>query len=283
MNSLTSATANPFYAARVRHRSADTTTRQHDLSPPRPGRHSADTTTQVHDLPPGYARLPRAPRNASPVPHLTSLYHFHRAGEYGDRSWPGNCGGNLIKDLLLYFQPGLVFDPMAGSGTCADVCQELGVPCVSYDIHTGFDACDPNGFPPEGTFDFIWAHPAYWRQKLYADDPRDLSRSPTLDHFLRRYGQFLRNCAAALKPGGKVAILMGDYSDREAGFVPLTFHTKRLAFAAGLVQCCTDIIRFSHGASSSKKVYRSVFIPGLHDTCTVFEKPARAANGKEAQ
>ena len=34
---------------------------------------------------PVYARLPRAPINASPVPHLTSLYHFHRAGEYGDR------------------------------------------------------------------------------------------------------------------------------------------------------------------------------------------------------
>jgi hypothetical protein len=36
-----------------------------------------------------YARLPRAPINASPVPHLTSLYHFHRAGEYGNRKWPG--------------------------------------------------------------------------------------------------------------------------------------------------------------------------------------------------
>ena len=55
---------------------------------------------------PIYARLPLAPVNASPVPHLTSLYHFHRAGEYGDRAYPGNCGGNLIKDLLLYFKPG---------------------------------------------------------------------------------------------------------------------------------------------------------------------------------
>ena len=48
--------------------------------------------------------------------------------------------------------------------------------------------------------------------------------------------------------------------------------TKRLAFAAGLKQSCTDIIRFSHGASSSTKVYTSSFIPGLHDTCIVFEK-----------
>ena len=37
-------------------------------------------------------------------------------------------------------------------------------------------------------------------------------------------------------------------------------------------QHCTDIIRFSHGASSSKKVYRSSFIPGLHDVCMIFEK-----------
>src|SRR5471030_2365204 len=103
---------------------------------------------------PIYVRLPRAPKTASPVPHLTSLYHFHRAGDYGDRKWPGNCGGNLIKDLLQYFQPGLVCDPMAGSGTARDVCQEMRIPCMAFDIHQGFDACDPQAFPSEGTFDF---------------------------------------------------------------------------------------------------------------------------------
>ncbi len=110
--------------------------------------------------------------------------------------------------------------------------------------------------------------------KLYADDPKDLSRSPTLEHFLQRYGQFFRNCAAALKPGGKLAVLMGDYSDKEEGFIPLCYHSKRLAFAAGLKQHCTDIIRWSHGASSSRKVYRSSFIPGLHDVLSIFEKTA---------
>ena len=164
---------------------------------------------------------------------------------------------------------------MQGSGTCRDVCDELGIACLSWDIHQGFDACNPNDFSAVDTFDFIWSHPPYFRQKLYADDPRDLSRSPTLEHFLVRYGKFVRNCARALKPGGKLAILMGDYSDREAGFVPLVWHTKRLAFEAGLRQSCTDIIRFSHGASSSKKVYRSSYIPGLHDVCAVFEKGGR--------
>jgi SAM-dependent methyltransferase len=223
---------------------------------------------------PVYVRLPRAPVNASPVPHLTSLYHFDRRGEYGSSKYPGNCGGLLIKDVLLYFCPHLVSDPMSGSGTCREVCRELGIPCISGDIHDDFDACDTQGFAPEAMFDFIWVHPPYWRMKLYADDPRDLSRAPTLDHFLVRYGRFIRNCARSLKPGGKLAILMGDYSDRDAGYIPLVYHTKRLAFAAGFTQHCTDIIRFSHGASSSKKVYRSSFIPGLHDVCCIFQRTA---------
>jgi hypothetical protein len=112
---------------------------------------------------PIYARRPVAPRNASPVPHLTSLYHFHRAGEYGDRFYPGNCGGNLIKDLLRFFRVHSVFDPMTGSGTCRDVCKELGIYCWSSDIHEGADACDASQFPRE-CFEFAWIHPPYWRQ-----------------------------------------------------------------------------------------------------------------------
>ena len=249
---------NPFFAARF-------------------GRVATSTQPQREHEPqqPLYARLPQAPRNASPVPHLTSLYHNAEAGPYGHRGYPGNCSGNLIKDLLPYFKPdGLILDPMAGSGTCADVCRELQLACLSWDIHQGIDACDPAGFGPDASFAFIWSHPAYWRQKLYLDDPRDLSRSPTLEDFLRRYRQFIRNCARALQPGGKLAILMGDYTDKDAGFVPLTYHTKRLCFEAGLKQHCTDIVRFSHNASSSHKVYKSAFIPGLHDICSIIERTA---------
>jgi hypothetical protein len=246
-----SAIINPFYAARRRPEAVATST----FKPIR------------------FARLPQAPRNASPVPHLTSLYHFSRAGEYGDRSYPGNCGGNLIKDLIRFFGVRSVFDPMTGSGTCRDVCEELGVYCWSSDLRDGTDACDATQFPRE-CFQFAWIHPPYWRQKIYGDDPRCLSQAPTLEAFLERYRLLIANCAGALVPGGKLAILMGDYSDREVGFLPLTHWTKVIAFEYGLSQCCTDIVRFSHGASSSKKVYRSSFIPGLHDVCCIFQKDA---------
>lgn len=219
---------------------------------------------------PVYAKLPKAPLNESPVPELTSLYHKVERGPYGDSGYPGNCSGNLIRDLLRYFRPTSVYDPLTGSGTCRDVCRELGIECWSNDLHQGFDACVAPPFV--GHFDFCWLHPPYWRQKIYTDDPRDLSRSATLEDFLGRYESLLANAAASLAPGGRLAILMGDYFDREAGFLPLVYHTKHIAFRLGLRQCCTDIIRFSHGASSGRKVYRSAFIPALHDVVAIFVK-----------
>lgn len=219
------------------------------------------------------AVLPRAPANGSPVPWLTSLYHKAWAGPYGNRGYPGNCSGELIKDLLLYFKPKRVLDPMAGSGTCADVCRELGIECVSFDIRDGQDACNPSTYKKLGDFDFIWVHPPYWRQKKYTDSRCDVSNCPTFEAFLNRLHALILNCEDALRSDGRLAILMGDYEDREAGFVPLVYHTQRLCFAVGLRQKCTQIIRFSHGASSANKVYQSSFIPGLHDVCTIVQKP----------
>jgi hypothetical protein len=212
---------NPFYALRYR-------------KPPSP------------TSPTRYVKLPCAPVTASPVPHLTSLYHLDDQGDCRNRRYPGNCGGNLIKDLLQYFTPGSVIDPMTGSGTCRAVCQVLGLECWSSDLHQNVDACDARQLPRE-RFEFAWIHLPYWRQKLYCNDPRDLSRTHSLEAFLYRYRLLIENCAGALVAGGKLAILMGDYCDREAGFVPLVYHTKQLAFDCGLRQHCTDIIRFSHG------------------------------------
>lgn len=242
---------NPFYAARGSQASV-----ARAAEPPRPR--------------PVLARLPVAPITGSPVPHLTSLYHNPEAGNYGSRSYPGNCGGNLIRDLLRFYGATNCYDPMTGSGTARDVCKEMGIYCWSGDIRTGFDACTQTQF--HESFSFAWLHPPYYRQKLYSEDPRCLSRAPTFEAFLERYRLLIEATARAVMPGGKLAILMGDYQDRDYGFLPLVFWTKYLAFKLGLKQCATDIIRFSHGASSGRKVYRSSFIPGLHDVCVVFEK-----------
>ena len=127
-----SASVNPAYAARMSRLPA--------------------TTTRAVEQRPVYARLPRAPINASPVPGLTSLYHNDEAGPWGDRSYPGNCSGSLIRDLLKFFAPATVCDPLTGSGTCREVCHDLGIYCWSNDLHSGFDACGP--FPFHEAFQF---------------------------------------------------------------------------------------------------------------------------------
>ena len=196
----------------------------------------AASPAETEPAKPVYARLPLAPRNASPVPHLTSLYHFHRAGEYGDRSYPGNCGGNLIKDLLLYFQAmALSCDPMAGSGHLPRRLRRTRHPVHVLGHPSGIRRLRSRRISAAARRSTSSGHIRPTGGRSSTPTIPATCREPRRSrHFLRRYGQFIRNCARALKPGGKLAILMGDYKDREAGFVPLVFHTKRLAFACGL-------------------------------------------------
>jgi hypothetical protein len=218
--------------------------------------------------------LPLAPKTTSPVPHLTSIHSTVIRGPYGDSRYPGNCSGHIIRDLLMFFRPRNVLDPMAGSGTCKDVCDELRIPCWSFDIKDKLDASDPATFNQvSGKFDFVWLHPPYWRMKKYSGDPRCLSNAKDMTEFYLRLRQVIRNCKDALSERGKIAILMGDYHDPKLRkMVPCVQMTKEAALREGLWPACTDIIRLQHGNSSSKKSYTSSFIPGIHDTCMVFER-----------
>lgn len=232
--------------------------------------------------------LPNAPRTASAVPTLTSIYSTVARGPYGDAKYPGNCSGYLIRDLLLFFGSSNVLDPMSGSGTCREVCEDLGIPCRSFDVRSGFDAADPSNYDVLPAFDFIWLHPPYWRMKRYGEDPRCLSNAATIEDFRAKLQSVIENCLTVLAPGGKIAILMGDYFDTKTRrYEPVTFLTKEICFRLGLWPACTDIIRFQHGNTSSKKRYRTAFIPGLHDTCSIFKRarsldPANLASGSSA-
>lgn len=215
--------------------------------------------------------LPQAPGTTSPVPHLTSIHSTPQRGPWGNWRYPGNCSGHIIRDLLQFFDPKTVFDPMSGSGTCKDVCRELGIPCSSADLHQRFDACDPRHYPQE-KFDFIWTHPPYWRMKRYGDDPRCLSNAPSEKDFFLRMTAMLRCCKRVLANGGKLAVLMGDYYDvKLQKMIPCCHMTKEAALREGYWPACTDIVRFQHGNSSSRKSYTSSFIPGLHDVCSIYQ------------
>lgn len=218
--------------------------------------------------------LPSAPVNTSPVPHLTSIHSHKGRGPYGDARYRGNCGGHLIKDLVQYYSPTNVLDLMNGSGTCRDVCDELNVPCYTMEIKEGRDATSPESYRELPPIDFIWGHPPYWRMIRYGDSERCLSNAASLEDFLDRMQTILRLSRGVLSRHGKIAILIGGYSDR-GQYQPLPQLLVERAIREDLWPACTEIIRFQHGNTSSNRTYRSSFIPGLHDTCLIFEKRRR--------
>jgi hypothetical protein len=218
-----------------------------------------------------YVRLPEAPRTTSPVPWLTSLHGTPGRGRFGDASYRGNCSGLLIKDLLLYYRPTHVLDPMSGGGTCRDVCRVLGIKCANFDLRSGFDATKAENFTDLGPFDFIWLHPPYWRMIRWTDDPRCLANAPSYGEFLRRLQNVIGNCVSVLTQNGKLAILVGDLR-HEGEYLMLPFHAMDLAATEGLRLAAPEIIRFSHGTTSASTRYDFSFIPRLHDVCLVLKR-----------
>ncbi len=57
----------------------------------------------------------------------TSILDYPERGPYGKSGFRGNNNGYILKDFIEWFGVKSVFDPMEGSGTSRDVCQELGV------------------------------------------------------------------------------------------------------------------------------------------------------------
>ena len=70
---------------------------------------------------------------------------------------------------------------------------------------------------------------------------------------------------------GKLAVLIGGYSE-EGRYQAISQLVMARAMEIGLWPAATEIIRFQHGNTSSRKTYQFSFIPELHDTCMIFRK-----------
>jgi len=224
--------------------------------------------------------LPNAPETKSPVPELTSVHATEGRGPYGDPRYRGNCSGLLIRDLLCFYRPKRVFDPMEGGRTCRDVCGSLGIPYEGRDLKQGFDATKREDFAGLGRFDFIWIHPPYFQMVPYnPGDSRCLSSQSSIADFIAAFRMVLRNCRSVLAPGGKLAVLIGD-GKHEGRYLGLPFRVMNAAAAETFWLAAPEIIRFGHGATSSRRSYSGAFIPRVHDVCLILE-PGRVRTKAE--
>ncbi|MDR3633194.1 MAG: DNA methyltransferase [Isosphaeraceae bacterium] len=158
---------------------------------------------------------------------------------------PGAIPPAIIAHLLHYYtSPGdLVVDPMAGGGTTLDVCTSMGRRCLAYDIHPvrpEINHADVNsGFTQETNgCALIVADPPYHTMlaRRYGSD--GLATVPLADWlgFLRR---FARDALAVLRPGGHVALLLANQTEKDLpagyGYLDHAFYGYSALIAAGFL------------------------------------------------
>jgi len=198
----------------------------------------------------------------------------NRCGLWGDARYRGNCDGRLFLNLVLRYRPASVADPMMGSGTTRDVIAGLNrqkgtrIHYWGGDLKRGFNLW-LNKLP--GEFDFVWIHPPYWNIIRYSDNQADLSTFDSYPEFRQALRVCLGHCYAALSPGGRLAVLVGDVR-RDGAYVPIVRDVMNLEGEIGELR--SVIIKAQHNCQSDSKVYARMEDPPIrHEYCTVFKKP----------
>jgi hypothetical protein len=206
---------------------------------------------------------------------LCSVASYPDRGPWGDPKYRGNCSGWLAKDLILRFKVQSVFDPAEGGGTIRDVVKGINLHSKNNIFYEGRDLTkgwDILTSPmPGNQFDMVWYHPPYWDIIQYSNVPNDLSRCSTLEEFERKLDQSVQRLFEVVKPGGIMAVLIGD--KRKYGIYYPLFRTLLMSQKIGELKAI--IIKIQHHCRSGNKEYgaRNPFlIPIKHEYCLVYQK-----------
>ena len=206
---------------------------------------------------------------------MTSVVSYpKRCSLWGKANYRGNCDGRLFLGLVLRYRPKRVADPMMGSGTTRDVIawlnrtQQTHIEYWGGDLKAGFNLL-ADELP--GKFDFVWLHPPYWNIIRYSRSPADLSTCDSFAQFIKRLRLCLRRCYSALRPGGRLAVLVGDVR-RDGIYIPLVQYLLNMQGELGDLR--SIIVKIQHNCQSDRKAYAPMEdVPIKHEYCVVFKKP----------
>jgi len=207
--------------------------------------------------------------------NLCSVVSYSDRGPWGNSGYRGNCSGYLVKDLILRFNCQSVFDTAEGGGTIRDVVYGINkyrgrnIHYEGRDLKDGWDILESP--LPERQFDMVWYHPPYWNIIRYSDNPNDLSSCKTLKEYEIKLNQSVARLAQAVKPGGILAILIGD-KRKDGSYYPL-FRTLLSNTRIGHLRAI--IIKIQYNCRSDRINYytRNPFlIPIKHEYCLIFQK-----------
>lgn len=202
---------------------------------------------------------------------MQSVISYAQRGQGGDADYHGNFAPQLVEDLVQQFKPRQVIDPMAGSGTTADVCKRLGVPVWTDDLRWGFNVLRDE-IPLGGNLAIM--HPPYFNMVHYSGrvwgqqpNPHDLSRAPDYETFLKRLNTALYRLYESLRAGGHMAVLVGDLK-RNGELYPIQRDMRWYGNPVNLV------VKMQHNCRSDSRRYASRFIRIVHEYLVITQKAA---------
>ena len=158
---------------------------------------------------------------------------------------PGSIPPGIVAHTLHYFtEPdALVVDPMAGGGTTLDVCQSMGRRCLAYDIHPIRQEIHQHdvrtGFPPEASgCDLVFCDPPYHTMLARRYGEAGVAETP-LTGWVTFLEALARDSFAALRPGGRLAILLANQTEKDLpaghGYIDHAFYGYQAVIAAGFL------------------------------------------------
>lgn len=151
----------------------------------------------------------------------TTLWDFPRQSygkkPKGNNKFQGVTPAFIIWNMLQrYTKPDdLVVDPMAGSGTTIDVCEEEGRKVIGYDIfpqHPKVIKNDSRKIPlGDNSVDMVFIDSPYGDNVNYSNEPEDIGKISAEDpRFYEELEKVAREIYRILKPGKVMGWLIGD-------------------------------------------------------------------------
>ncbi|MEM4308905.1 MAG: DNA methyltransferase [Thermoplasmata archaeon] len=147
----------------------------------------------------------------------------------GNNKYPGVTPALIIYNLIWrYTEPGdLIVDPMAGSGTTLDVCNEEKRRCICYDIaptRPEIIQNDARKIPLEdNSVDMVFIDSPYGDNIRYNEHPDCIGKiSCETAEFYDELEKVIKECYRILKPGKVLGWLIGDQWVKKK-FTPVGF------------------------------------------------------------
>lgn len=172
-------------------------------------------------------------KNDKPPFATTTLWDFptqsYGKTPKGNNKFQGVTPAFIIWNMVQrYTQPGdLVVDPMAGSGTTIDVCEEEGREVIGFDInpqHPKVKKNDARKIPlKDNSVDMVFIDSPYGDNVKYSTDPKDIGHLSAEDEkFYESLEQVTKEIHRILKPGKVMGWLIGDQWVKKT-FTPVGF------------------------------------------------------------